>query len=78
MTALDCLSYLEEIPVCVGYEVDGKVIKDFPVTHILKDCKPVLKTLKGWHCNIRGIQNFEDLPPGGQGLCGLHRAGDRP
>lgn len=62
MTALDCLSYLEEIPVCVGYEVDGKVIKDFPVTHILKDCKPVLKTLKGWHCNIRGIQNFEDLP----------------
>ena len=62
MTALDCLSYLEEIPVCVGYEIDGKVIKDFPVTHILKDCKPVLKTLKGWHCNIRGIQNFEDLP----------------
>ena len=62
MTALDCLSYLEEIPVCVGYEVDGKVIKDFPVTHILKDCKPVLKTLKGWHCDIRGIQNFEDLP----------------
>ena len=62
MTALDCLSYLEEIPVCVGYEVDGKVIKDFPVTHILKDCKPVLKNLKGWHCNIRGIQNFEDLP----------------
>ena len=62
MTALDCLSYLEEIPVCVGYEVNGKVIKDFPVTHILKDCKPVLKTLKGWHCNIRGIQNFEDLP----------------
>ena len=46
MTALDCLSYLEEIPVCVGYEVDGKVIKDFPVTHILKNCKPVLKTLK--------------------------------
>lgn len=62
MTALDCLSYLEEIPVCVGYEIDGKVIKDFPVTHILKDCKPVLKTLKGWHCDIRGIQNFEDLP----------------
>ena len=62
MTALDCLSYLEEIPVCVGYEIGGKVIKDFPVTHILKDCKPVLKTLKGWHCDIRGIQNFEDLP----------------
>ena len=46
----------------LGYEVVGKVIKDFPVTHILKDCKPVLKTLKGWHCDIRGIQNFEDLP----------------
>ena len=62
LTCLDVLGYLDEIQVCTWYEIDGKVIKDFPVTHILKDCKPVLKTLKGWHCNIRGIQNFEDLP----------------
>ena len=62
MTALDCLSYLEEIKVCVGYEYDGKVIKDFPTTTILKKCKPVLKTLKGWHCDIKGIRNYDELP----------------
>ena len=62
MTALDCLSYLEEIKVCVGYEVDGKIIKDFPTTPTLKKCKPVLKTLKGWHCNIKGIRNYDELP----------------
>lgn len=79
MTALDCLVLFGRDPCLQGYEIDGKVIKDFPVTHILKDCKPVLKTLKGWHCDIRGIQNFEDLPQeASKGLCGLHRAGDRP
>lgn len=62
MTALDCLSYLEEIKVCVGYEVDGKVIQDFPTTPTLKRCKPVLKTLKGWHGNIKGIRNYNELP----------------
>ena len=62
MTALDCLSYLDEIEVCVGYEVDGKVIKDFPTTPTLKKCKPVFETLKGWKCNIKGIRNYEELP----------------
>lgn len=62
MTALDCLSYLEEIPVCVGYEIDGEVTRDFPTTGRLKKAKPVLKMLKGWHCDIRGIRKFEDLP----------------
>lgn len=62
MTALDCLSYLDEIKVCVGYEVDGKVIKDFPTTPTLKKCKPVFETLKGWHCSIKGIRNYEELP----------------
>ena len=62
MTALDCLSYLDEIKVCVGYEVDGKVIKDFPTTQTLKKCKPVFETLKGWHCNIKGIRNYDELP----------------
>ena len=51
MTALDCLSYLEEIKICTGYEVDGKVIKDFPTTPTLKKCKPVFTTMKGWHCD---------------------------
>lgn len=62
MTALDCLSYLEEIPVCVGYEIDGEVTRDFPTTNRLKKAKPVFKMLKGWHCDIRGIRKFEELP----------------
>lgn len=62
MTALDCLSYLEEIPVCVGYEIDGEITRDFPTTNRLKKAKPVLKVLKGWHCGIRGIRDFAALP----------------
>lgn len=62
MTALDCLSYLNEIKVCTAYELDGKIIKDFPTTPDLKKCKPVLETLKGWHCDIRGIKDYDALP----------------
>lgn len=62
MTAIDCLSYLDEIKVCTAYEVDGKIITDFPTTAILKKCKPVFTTLKGWHSNIRGIKNYDELP----------------
>lgn len=62
MTAIDCLSYLEEIKVCTAYEVDGEIINDFPTTAILKKCKPVFTTLKGWHCDIRGIKNYDELP----------------
>lgn len=61
-TVLDVLGYLDEIPVCVGYEIDGEVTTDFPVTHKLEKAKPVLKTLPGWKCDIRGIKNYEDLP----------------
>ena len=62
LTVLDCLSYLDEIPVCVGYELDGKVIKDFPTTTRLKRCKPVWTKLPGWKTDIRGIRKYEDLP----------------
>lgn len=62
MTALDCLSYLDEIKVCTAYEIDGKVTKDFPVTSELKKAKPVLTTLKGWKSDIRGIKDFTKLP----------------
>ena len=62
LTALDCLSYLDEIKVCVGYEIDGKVIKDFPNTHLLKKAKPVLVTLPGFKSDIRGIKEFDKLP----------------
>lgn len=61
-TVLDVLGYLDEIPVCVGYELDGKVITDFPTTRLLEHCKPVLETLPGWKTDIRGIRNYDDLP----------------
>lgn len=62
MTAIDCLSYLDEIKVCTAYELDGRIIKDFPTTPDLKKCKPVLTTLKGWKCDIRGIKDYDALP----------------
>ena len=62
LTALDCLSYLDEIKVCTGYEIDGKIIKDFPNTHMLKKAKPIFKTLPGFKCDIRGIKEFDKLP----------------
>ena len=61
-TVLDVLGYLDEIPVCVGYEIDGEVTTDFPVTSKLEKAKPVLKKLPGWKCEIRGIKKYEDLP----------------
>ena len=62
MTAIDCLSYLDEIKVCTAYEVDGEIINDFPTTAVLKKCKPVFTTLKGWRSDIRGIKNYDELP----------------
>lgn len=61
-TVLDVLGYLDEIPVCVGYEIDGKVTEDFPVTRLLEKAKPVWETLPGWKCDIRGIKEYEKLP----------------
>lgn len=61
-TVLDVLGYLDEIPVCVGYEIDGEVTTDFPVTTKLEKAKPVLEVLPGWKQDIRGIKNYEDLP----------------
>ena len=62
LTVVDALGYLDEIPMCVGYEIDGKVTKDFPTTSLLKKAKPVWKVLPGWKCDIRGIRNYEELP----------------
>lgn len=61
-TVLDVLGYLDEIPVCVGYDIDGEVTRDFPVTSKLKNAKPVYKVFPGWKCDIRGIKKYEDLP----------------
>ena len=62
LTVLDVLGYLDEIPVCVGYDIDGEVTTDFPVTARLEKAKPVFKKLPGWKCDIRGIKKYEDLP----------------
>lgn len=61
-TVLDVLGYLDEIPVCVGYEIDGEVTTEFPPTHLLEKAKPVLKVLPGWKSDIRGIKTYEELP----------------
>jgi adenylosuccinate synthase len=61
-TVLDVLGYLDEIPVCVGYDIDGEITTDFPVTSKLEKAKPVLKTLPGWKSDIRGIRNYDQLP----------------
>lgn len=62
LTVLDVLGYLEKLPVCVGYEIDGKVTKEFPATTELAKAKPVYEILPGWKTDIRGIRNYEELP----------------
>ena len=62
LTVLDVLGYLDELPICIGYEIDGKITKDFPATPQLKKAKPVYTTLPGWKTEIRGITKYEDLP----------------
>lgn len=62
LTVLDVLGYLKELPVCVGYEIDGTITKDFPTTVELEKAKPVYEVLPGWNCDISGIRNYEDLP----------------
>ncbi|MDD4366754.1 MAG: adenylosuccinate synthase [Eubacteriales bacterium] len=62
LTVLDPLGYLDEIPICIGYEINGKTTKKFPNTTLLSRAKPILKTLPGWKCDIRGIREFGKLP----------------
>ena len=62
LTMVDVLGYLEKIPVCVGYEIDGKITGDFPLTPQLERAKPVYTYLDGWRCDVSGVQRYEDLP----------------
>ena len=62
LTVLDVLGYLDQIPICVGYEIDGEVTKDFPTTVKLDKAKPVYRVMPGWKTDIRGIKNYEELP----------------
>ncbi|MBR2523893.1 MAG: adenylosuccinate synthase [Clostridiales bacterium] len=61
-TVMDCLGYLDEIPVCVAYDIDGEITKDFPNPTKIDRAKPVLKKMPGWKCDIRGITEFDKLP----------------
>lgn len=61
-TVLDVLGYLDEIPVCVAYDIDGEITTEFPLTYLLEKAKPVIEKLPGWKCDIRGIKNYEELP----------------
>lgn len=62
LTVIDPLGYLDEIPICVGYEIDGEIHQDFPNTTYLETAKPVLKTMPGWKSDVSGIRNWENLP----------------
>lgn len=62
LTNIDVLSYLDEIPVCVAYELDGKRIDSFPVTPLLDKCKPIIEYLPGWKCDITKVRTYEELP----------------
>lgn len=62
LTVVDALGYLKELKICVGYEIDGKITKDFPTTVQLEKAKPVYETLPGWECDIRGIRTYSELP----------------
>ena len=62
LTNLDVLGYLDEIPVCTGYEVDGRILRDFPSTPTLLRCKPVYTVLPGWKCDVRGVTEWDRLP----------------
>ena len=62
MTKLDVLSSLDEIPLCVGYKLNGEIITEMPFPAALEKCEPVYETMKGWKCNICGIRNWWELP----------------
>jgi len=62
LTVIDVLGYLDELPVCVGYEIDGKVTRDFPTTNLLKKAKPIYEYLPGWKEDTRGITEYSRLP----------------
>ena len=62
LSLIDVLGYLDRIPVCTGYEIDGKVTDEFPITPKLDKAKPVIEYLDGWKCDITGITKYNDLP----------------
>lgn len=62
LTKLDVLSYMEKIPVCTAYEVDGQIVHDFPYGAKLNRAKPVVEYLDGWNCDVSKCRKTEELP----------------
>ena len=62
LTKLDVLSYLDKIPVCVKYDIDGELTDIFPSGEALKNAKPVYEYVDGWKCDISGCRTFDELP----------------
>lgn len=63
LTAIDVLGYLDELKVCIGYEIEGQVVREFPVSPLLEHAKPIYETLPGWKCDLRGETDYQKLPP---------------
>ena len=62
LTKLDVLSYMDKIPVCAHYRLDGKITDAFPFPSLLNDAEPVMEYMEGWKCDISGVRTWEDLP----------------
>ena len=62
LTKLDILSYMDKIPVCAAYEIDGQITRDFPFPALLEQAKPVMEYRPGWQCDISGARTWEQLP----------------
>lgn len=62
LTMLDVLGYLDKIPVCVAYRINGEITEKFPETYLLDDAEPVYEYLNGWKCDISDICSYDDLP----------------
>ena len=62
LTKLDILSYMDRIPVCAHYEIDGQQTDEFPFPVLLDQAKPVTEYVPGWNCDISGVRTWEDLP----------------
>lgn len=62
LTVVDALGYLDEIPLCLAYKIDGEIVKEFPNATLLEKAMPVIETMPGWKTDIRGIKDFDKLP----------------
>ncbi len=71
LSLLDVLGYLDEIPICVGYEIDGEVTTRFPNSACINRAKPVFKTVKGWQCDISHVRTYNELPENAKGYIEL-------